>query len=99
MPDTNDIVDVIFKKEGADIVAIFPSLPGTCRFDVTCYAHVGQHGSADIGYVRGLRPASPTDYADLKQELEAAPYNYRLRVVRRITQKHAIARAKETGQT
>jgi hypothetical protein len=94
MSDTSEdsIVDVIFKKEGKDVVAFFPALPGTGPYDCECYAHIGQHGSADMGYVASCKPAQPGEYADLKAELEAVPYCYKFRVVRCATEKHRLAR-------
>lgn len=88
-----DITPVIFKKEGKDVVAFFPSLPGTGPHDVTCYAHMGQHASAGLDYLAKCKPATPAEYAPLKRELESAPYHYALTVVRRRTREHDKARA------
>lgn len=64
---------VVFKMEGRGRdktpVAIFPTLPGTNEYDCTCYAHIGQHSSCDIGYAASLKPAKPAEYADLLREL------------------------------
>ena len=73
---------------GADnetVFAMFPGDPeGAYGEYVSCYEHLGGHGSADYaGCIRRSRPARPEEYARLKRELEGAPYNYRLRVIQR----------------
>lgn len=88
----DDIDDVIFKLEGKDVVAVFPAIPGTNAYDCACFAHLGQHGSAAIGYASSLKPATPAQYAELKAELERVPYEYKLRVTRRFTSRHLAAR-------
>ena len=87
------ITDVIFKKEGKDVVAFFPGLPGNDQYDCTCYAHVGQHSAASLQYLGKCRPAHPSEYQDLYRELQSIGYN--LRIVRRRTQKHDKARSAE----
>ena len=66
------------------VMAVFPceSYDGFDIDRVSCYAHVGQHGGASISHMmsRWSRPATLAEYADLKQELESAPYGYRLKV-------------------
>jgi hypothetical protein len=69
---------------GGDVFAIFPTEPGTYEpWTFACYAHVGQHGTADKVVIGRTRKATPDQYADLKKELESAPYGYRLRVYTR----------------
>lgn len=91
-PDTTE-TPVVFRasrrKEpegrGAEITAVFPCEPATLgNDDMTCYAHVGQHGACHQGWINSTRAAKPEEYADLKRELESAPYGYRLKVYRRI---------------
>lgn len=92
------VTPVIFRKypnsRGGEVVALLPEEPAsedgrTC----TCYVHVGQHGEADPSHViNTTRPATPEEYADLKAELEAAPYNYRLRICRRLNHTFLAAR-------
>jgi hypothetical protein len=89
-PDT-EITPVIFrihrdtKNHGVDVTAVFPCDPADLDgHKMTCYAHVGQHGSCDYGWYLETRPAFPEEYADLKQELESAPYGYRFKVYRRM---------------
>lgn len=76
------------KTHGSDVVAVFPCEPfSAAGREMVCYAHVGQHGGCDFGWYRETRPAFPEEYADLKAELEAAPYGYRLKVYQRINSK------------
>ncbi len=67
---------------GGDVVAIFPTLPGgQSPSECTSYQHVGQHGACDgRGLVYRTHKATPEEYADLKAELEAGPFYYRLTV-------------------
>ncbi len=92
------VTPVIFRKypnsRGGEVVALFPEEPAsedgrTCA----CYVHVGQHGEADPSHVvAATRPAKPEEYADLKAELEAPPYRYKLRVCARLNHTFAAAR-------
>lgn len=92
-PD-DERVPVLFRAERSgqfkgDVTAVFPTLPGTAEpWTMTCYAHIGQHGSCDQGWLHKTRPATPEEYADLKRELERQPYGYKLKVIQRITQAH-----------
>ena len=77
---------VLFRKKYGEITAVFPCEPGTTDgLTMSCYVHVGQHGSCDFGWYNTTRLAKPEEYADLKRELESAPYGYRLKVYRRMT--------------
>lgn len=83
---------VIFKLEhgphARGAFAVFPTLPGTMNPDtMTCYAHIGQHGSCCSQYVREAKPAKPADYADLIKELKSIGYDDLL-ICRRMTRKH-----------
>ena len=79
-------------KHGGDVTAVFPAEPADIAGrTMTCYAHVGQHGGCDIGWYHQTRPATEEEYADLKRELESAPYGYRLKVYRRMTRQHREA--------
>jgi hypothetical protein len=76
------------KTHGDDVTAVFPCEPG--GYDdrlMSCYAHVGQHGSCGFDWYRKTRPAKPEEYAELKRELEAYPYGYRLKVYQRMNRK------------
>lgn len=60
----------------AEITAVFPehSWSGVDS-DMTCYAHVGQHGACSIEWYHSTRRATPPEYAPLKRELESLGYN------------------------
>lgn len=82
---------VIFKMEGDAPVAFFPEELGTSSpYTCLCYAHLGQHASADTGYAASLKRATPEQFAPLKRELESL--GYELEIVRKCTQKHLAAR-------
>jgi hypothetical protein len=90
---------VIFRKwpasEGHAIIALFPTEPGT-NDPYTCssYEHVGQHGSADPnGVIQRTTVAAPSEYADLKKELENIGYTDL-----RIYQKYQYSFLKEREQ-
>lgn len=71
---------VIFRKwrDDGSVIAIFPDLneqsgdanPGM----VMMYEHVGQHGEGGMGLIDETDPATPEEYAPLKQELESIGY-------------------------
>ena len=87
------------KRDSADVTAVFPCEPadmtGTA---MSCYAHIGQHGSCGYGWYATTRPATPAEYADLLAELESAPYGYRLKVYQRMTAQHRKALAAEVDR-
>ena len=72
---------------GNGIIALFPDIPDGRPGMVQSYMHAGQHGAASMDLIGGeprtTRPAKPGEYAALKAELEAKPYEYRLAVIQR----------------
>lgn len=62
---------VIFRKESdGSILAVFPTEPESYYgYNMTCYAHVGQHGSCSLEYYHETKPAAPDEYAPLLAEL------------------------------
>jgi hypothetical protein len=85
----NPVVEVTFRAErlrfGTIITAVFPRLPASCIDPdlMTCYAHIGQHGSCCRNWMRRTRRATDAEAASLKAELERI--GYRLKVVKRIS--------------
>jgi hypothetical protein len=82
-------VTVIFRAErsGAhkgEVTAVFPYVEG-CPGYMTCYAHVGQHGSCGMLWYWQTRPATPAEYTSLLAELRRI--GYAPRVARRINHK------------
>lgn len=68
-------VDVVFRFFRKEIIALFPYEIWS-GYDVTSYAHVGQHSGADYkGVVNSSRPASVGEYLPLLQELQSIGYN------------------------
>lgn len=86
-------IPVIFKLEpGGDVLAVFPAMAGTYDpHTCGCYAHLGQHSSADVSYAAALPPARPHQFANLAAELERIGYDD-LKRVRRFTDAHLKAR-------
>ena len=78
-------IPVIFRKwpksEGGEVIAIMPTIDEGGR-KVACYQHIGQHSACTRSIIWNTKPATPEEYASLKQELESNPYNYRF-VVRK----------------
>ncbi len=97
-------VPVLFRVDArgdfkGSVTAVFPTLPGSPGC-MTCYARVGQHSSCSLGWVMAsTRPATPEEFAALKRELESAPFHYRLRVVKRISQAMRDARNAEENRS
>lgn len=77
---------VLFRKEkDGDTTAVFPCEPHDYYGKLmTCYAHIGQHSGCSFEWYRSTKPALPEEYADLKAELEGAPYGYKLKVYQRL---------------
>lgn len=81
---------VIFRKwrqKNGSIIALFPEIPAD-HVGLYCssYEHVGQHGAADyVTVMQRSKPAMPSEYADLKKELESN--HYKLRVIKRRNRK------------
>lgn len=83
-----EFTPVVFRAERSgvfkgDVTAVFPCAPADYagRF-MTCYAHVGQHGSCGREWYNATRKALLAEYADLHKELESI--GYRLKVYQRI---------------
>lgn len=73
---------MFFVKDPTDgeITAVMPddfarnsNIDGTSC--VTCYAHIGQHGSCCKEWVREQKLATPEEYASLLKELKSRGYN------------------------
>ena len=73
--------DVVFRYDSTKdwkgtIFALFPHEVADFKGNVTCYQHVGQHSAADYGYsIQTSRLAKPSEYSDLKKELNSLGYN------------------------
>lgn len=86
---------VIFKLCEGEVTACFPTIPGTNDpGTMTCYAHIGQHGSASLGFVQTAKPARPEQYANLLNELRSIGYDD-LVIIRRHRAAHTAARRAE----
>lgn len=89
MNDAEEKTMVIFRKwnkrEGGGILALFPELPADPQgFHCESYESVGGHSGANYqGLVSVLHaptiPATPEEYAELKEELEGLGYILEIR--------------------
>jgi len=70
---------VLFVKEDGLTIAVFPSLKWDKVGNLTCYAHVGQHGPLSLSYFQGLEVVeNPAQYLELKKELTSIGYDLRI---------------------
>lgn len=89
---------VLFRKFEGEVTAVFPTIPGdNDPLTMTCYAHIGQHGSAHEAWVRQAKPAVPTEYADLLEELQSIGYS-NLVIRKRLSRRDRQARMRELAQ-
>lgn len=91
MPD--DVTPVIFRKfPDGDVVAMFPTEPGSAQNPFTCssYMHARQHSAIDIGLGKRIPLASRAEFAPLKKELEGL--GYKLKVITKVAAKHHAQR-------
>lgn len=96
--ETPVVFRMMHKRHGGYVLALFPAEAYSVTDTYLCssYAHVGQHGCADPGQiVAHSRAATPAEYADLKAELEGAPFGYRLRVYQRVSRRFDDARFRQ----
>ena len=104
-------IEVMFRKytdRSGEILAVFPyEMHDRLGRFVTCYAHIGQHGSAQMSHVLGkTRPAKPNEYAELLEELkgiyERALHKgdavYTLRIIKRRSYKRVQAAIEKARQ-
>jgi hypothetical protein len=73
---------VVFRVIRGEVNAFIPDIKANAG-NILCYAHVGQHSEASLGYYRLGRLATPEEYAALKAELESI--GYKVKVIKRIT--------------
>lgn len=68
---------VLFRIEKDNsILAVFPYMIADCKMNAGCYAHIGQHSACDYNYViSSTKPATESQYNDLKMELENIGYD------------------------
>ncbi len=79
---------VIFRQFNGDnsIIALFPEIPADfCEGYCLSYQRIGQHGAASLGIAPMAKLAKPSEYAELKKELESI--GYVLQIVTKATRK------------
>lgn len=92
---TTQPLPVIFRVHRGELAAYFPTERFDKRGNITCYAHVGQHGAACPSFLQKGRAAKPEEYADLLAELRGIyetddSDHIPLKVYRRATGKAAL---------
>jgi hypothetical protein len=60
---------VIFRKYMGEVAAYFPTERWDNEGNMTCYAHIGQHGGAHPSWLSKGKRATPEEYAPLLAEL------------------------------
>ena len=99
--DKTDVIFVIWPDNPEYIFdpvdALFPGLagnmdPNTCL----CYSHIGQHSAANLEYMLSItRLAKPSEYSDLKGELEQIGYS--LNIIEKPTENHRNQRIEQVS--
>lgn len=84
-----EAITVVFRRYSDDtIIALFAY--SVCnKYEGTCnsYIHIGQHCAADyVGVIANTKPATESEYASLKKELEDMGYD--LTVIKRRSSSH-----------
>ena len=85
-------VKVIFRKEknpytnDYEVIAFMPELKANYG-KIVCYAHIGQHGEADLGYYQNTKKAIETEYKPLLNELNGIYNDCKLVVKQKINYK------------
>ena len=71
--------DVIFRNFKGEILALFPYMVWNYDGDVTCYAHIGQHSSADYNYIlTNSKPINNPKNLNLYKELIIIGYDLKI---------------------
>ena len=81
--EDNKPTAVMFRKErNGQTLAVFPYLSFKHNYQITCYAHLGQHSYTCWEYVmKETEPAAIKDYDNLYEELRSI--GYKLRIIKR----------------
>ena len=91
-----DKTNVLFRMFKGEVLALFPAIAATVGKPQHCesYAHIGQHGSADLrGVIRRSRPAQHREFIGLYREL--VRIGYHLQIVKRCTAADAACRQQQ----
>lgn len=76
---------VCYKMHGNDLYAVFPKVTWDLDGNLMCYSHIGQHGAVCPRYVRESRNATPSEYANLHNELQGIYAPEKLVVTKRMS--------------
>ena len=90
-----------YKDHSGEVLAVFPyEAHDRAGLFVTCYAHIGQHGGAQMAHVlTATRPATPDEYDSLHREISQIyerpkfPRDpvYKLRIIKRRSSRRLAA--------
>ena len=91
-------ITVFRKYRNGDIIAIFPfEISNMSYYYCLSYEAIGQHGTADpVHIIRQTKPATESEYASLKLELERIGYVVETR--KRITADAIESRRKQLNK-
>lgn len=68
------IEKIDFRREGKEILAVFPERVEDPSGNILCYGHEGNHSVCSVGYYTKLKKAKPFEYKWMKRELESIGY-------------------------
>lgn len=76
---------VVFRIKDSEVFALFPYLTeNRANFLIQSYAHIGQHSGANYDYcIQTSKPAKPSDYNSLLEELKSIGYE-NIKVINRV---------------
>lgn len=84
---------VLFRVYRGELCAYFPTETWDRNGNITCYAHIGQHGGADRAWLVKGQPALPSEYAPLLAELRSIYETHDSEHVPLVVRKRAPRRA------
>ena len=68
-----------YNEPGSGVMAVFPTeYHDINNIYLTCYAHLGQHGSCHPDYLKECTIARQSEYEPLKTELESIGYKLKI---------------------
>jgi hypothetical protein len=95
MSKTKVIFRIWPKKQGGEVIALFPGIAGTVGRPDTCeaYQHLGQHAAATLSLTRHCKLATPAQYKELAGELRRIGYS--LKICKRATRADYLKRVEQ----
>ena len=98
MKNEKDVLPVLYKKIGDDVIALFPTVAFTFNYDeCMSYMRVGQHSSASVSLFYN-ESATPEEYENLHQELTQIYDEVKLKIIKRVSYKMTKKRYDELSR-